>query len=201
MAKYFTQKELDGSISVDGNRGTIEIKCHPGSTLISVPGGSGIQILDAHFNSDGALVVRTDTGTNNGYNQQTHFFLGRNVVYTEYNHSCSQPASRQSDYNREVQAAQNERNGVQPSRNETNISNKKKGGLSEKISNGIDNLWSMLIKFAIWFVVLLIAATIYYFAGNPDLEYIDLLIASAVVALIFATPILKWIWRMIFPKK
>lgn len=113
MAKYFTQRDLSGSISYsnDGDRrGKISI----GSTLVSVPGGTAVRIMDARFNSDGVLVVKTDDGASNGMNLQTHFIFGPRYgdCITEYNHSGSKPNSRLSDYNREVQAARQEREGA-----------------------------------------------------------------------------------------
>ena len=114
MAKYFSQRDLDGSISYNNNdmsqRGTIRI----GSTLVSIPGGTSAIIMDARFNSDGVLVVKTDVGTPKGQNLQTHFIFGPRFgdCITEYNHSCSKPNSRLSDYNREVQAARQEREGT-----------------------------------------------------------------------------------------
>lgn len=113
MAKYFTQRDLDGSISYNNNdtsqRGTIRI----GSTLVSIPGGTSVIIKDARFNSDGVLVVKTDDGRRDGYGLQTHFIFGPHYgdSITEYNHSCSKPSSRLSDYNRAVQAARQEREG------------------------------------------------------------------------------------------
>lgn len=112
MARYFTQRELNGSIRYDnsdsGHRGTIWLD----ERVITVPGGTAAKIIDARFNSDGALVVKAEIiGSNNGYNQQTHFFVGPHEVFTEYNHSCNKPNGRLSDYNRAVQAARQEREG------------------------------------------------------------------------------------------
>ena len=111
MARYFTQRDLDGSISYDNNNSSRRGQIYIGPTLVSIPGGTANQIQYAAFNSDGALVVKTDTGMNNGMNLQTHFFVGPRDVFTEYNHSCSKPNSRLSDYNRAVQAARQEREG------------------------------------------------------------------------------------------
>lgn len=114
MAKYFSQRDLDGTISYNNNdtgqKGTIRI----GSTLVSIPGGTAATIMDARFNSDGVLVVKTDMGTHKGMDLQTHFIFGPRFgdCITEYNHSCSKPNSRLSDYNREVQAARQEREGT-----------------------------------------------------------------------------------------
>ncbi len=112
MARYFTQRELNGSIRYDNSdsdhRGTIWLD----ERVITVPGGTAAKIIDARFNSDGALVVKAEIiGSNNGYNQQTHFFVGPHEVFTEYNHSCNKPNGRLSDYNRAVQAARQEREG------------------------------------------------------------------------------------------